>query len=441
MKTIRCLLNCEPDGAATFHMRPATFIVKLCRAFPDTTFRIVKNANGSMPFAEIDPKSLVDLLCGYFRHGEEVTLNVEGKCEIMASEFFKTAWENLGDYTAEFPASQERLARLIDETFGRIHDPDVEEMGAEFTLPSQEIQIAPDEECRSVAVINDRLHNLSLPVIPQIARKFKCRLQISFEVPTQGIFSFTMEPEGPPSSEERSLEKIMQLPIEVGTRITILTSGPTALAANAAVKNLLQSLWQCDHWLRSRSAPIESDATISELLEFAEKTCLSQSPEYGFIQNPYISNLLTKQHVFVNSVMSAFTKDDVLNQLAAAHACTHKLETPSILERVTQAESREPIVLRDGFAISHGAMDRAPRISITFGVYPKGVVWDNSGRIVRLVSMIVFAKDTYGTWRDYLRKLAIVFRANPNLQNELIESESSERFRSKLRQAETAMIK
>jgi mannitol/fructose-specific phosphotransferase system IIA component (Ntr-type) len=290
-------------------------------------------------------------------------------------------------------------------------------------------------------VINDRLHNLSLAILPQIARHFKSRVQIAFEVPMRGIFAFAMEPDGEASSKERMLEQIVQLPIEVGTRITILSWGLNRFKANDAIKNVLQNLWQCDDWLRKRSAPIESDGTILELLEFAERIGQSQSPEYGFIQNPYISNLLTSQHVFINPDTSAFSKEDVLSQLAAAHARIHKLEIASVLDRVKDAEKREPIILREGFSIAHGAMERTPRISITFGVYSKGVSWDSNSRIVRLVSMVVFAKDTYGTWRDYLRKMAIVFRAYPNLQEQLIRSQNSDEFRAKLRQTETAMIK
>jgi phosphotransferase system HPr-like phosphotransfer protein len=272
MRTIKCTLNCEKGGAACLHLRPAAFIAKLCNVFPRTQFLILRKVANTKSPKGPNAKSIMELQFGYFMHGEEVTVEVDGECEIMASEFFRVAWENLLDFTEDWPASEERLSRLIDETFSRIHDPDVDNLGGGFTVPSPETQIKSDMECRSVAVINDRLHNLSLAIIPQIARQFKCRLQIAFEVPMQGIFAFAMESNSQPGSEQHMLEQILQLPIEVGTRITILSWGSNRFTANAAVRNVLQNLWQCDDWLRKRAAPSESEATILELLEFAQKT-------------------------------------------------------------------------------------------------------------------------------------------------------------------------
>ena len=423
-------------------MRPAAFVVKLCRMFPETEFRILtETADKKSPKKGIDPKELMQLQFGQFYDGDEVTVEVQGKCEIMASEFLKVVWENLLDYSDDVPAAKVRLTRLIDETFNRIYDPDIEAAGGELPVAVNKAELAPaDEECRSVATINDRLHNLSLPMILLISKHFQSRLQISFEVPLQGIFTFTLEPQSAHASEERILEHILELPIEVGTRITVLTRGQNRVRANESVKTVLQNLWQCDEWLRNRTEGFESQKTILELLEFAEKVGSAQSPEYGTIQNPYISNQLTNQHVFINADQSEFSKNEVLSQLAAAHARTHRLEFSAVLDRVRDAEKRKSIVLREGFAIAHGAMDRTPRISITFGVYPNGVVWDDTGRRVRLVSMVVFARDTYGTWEDYFRKMAIVFHANPTLQEQLIETKSSGEFRAVLRETETKMI-
>lgn len=117
------------------------------------------------------------------------------------------------------------------------------------------------------------------------------------------------------------------------------------------------------------------------------------------------------------------------------------LELSLVLDRLNDAERREPVVLREGFAIAHGAMDRTPRISIAFGVYPKAVIWNDSGKKVRLVAMVIFAKDTYGTWRDYLRKMAMLFRTTPGLQEKLVGSKSSEGFLAVLRKAEASMLK
>jgi len=445
-------------------MRPAAFIVELCNNFPHTEFRllretkaddtakveaqrqgIMKRMRGFFAVDEataVDPKRIMDLVCGQFIDGEEVILEVTGKCEIMAAEFFKIAWENLGDYSDDIETAKARLTRLIDEAFSKIEDPDIEGLGGKIGVGSEDAGMVEEEESRSVAIINDRLHDLTLPMIPAIMRYFGCRLKVAFEVPEDGIFSFEIEPNASAGRDMRILQRILELPVEVGTRITVLTAGQCRFKANQAVRSVLRNLWQCDAWLRDRGRGFDSEETVVQLLEFATKVDADQSREYSSVQNPYISNLLfTSQHVIINPSSSQFSKEEALSQLAAPHAHLHHLELSWILNRVHEAEQKQPVVLRDGFAIAHGAVDRNPRISITFGVYPAGVVWDYTGRRVKLVAMVVFAKDAYGTWRDYLKKLAIVFRTDPGLQEQLVTSENSDEFRGLLRRAETEMIK
>jgi mannitol/fructose-specific phosphotransferase system IIA component (Ntr-type) len=106
-----------------------------------------------------------------------------------------------------------------------------------------------------------------------------------------------------------------------------------------------------------------------------------------------------------------------------------------------EAEQKQPVVLREGFAIAHATMDRNPRLAITFGIFPSGVMWKESGERVNLIAMVLCAEDTYGTWRDYLKKFAIVFRARPELQGRLIASKSADEFLRELREAETSLIK
>ncbi len=437
MKQLRCTLNYKEP--VTWHLRPASYITGLCKLFPKTSFLLYRvcpqEPEPVDPSDAVDPKSIMELVVAGFEDGDEVIVQVSGSCEIMASEFFRVAWENLGNYSHDIVESKVRLAQLIDETFARIEDPDVEDIAADPGGGAlTNIRDKPQEECRAVATINDRLHNLSLPMIPLLAKYFDCRVELSFQVPSLGIFAFDMSP-----ANNYTLQKeILDLQIEVGTSVTIRTWGLNRFKASDGVKSVLQSLWQCDEWLRRRAKGFESDSTIGELLEFAEQVVRSQSPEYGYVQNPFISNLLTGQHVFVNR--GSFSKEDVLGQLAARHARMHGLELSSILGRVKEAEEKQPVVLREGFAIAHGATHRNPRLSITFGVYRDGVVWKDSGDIVNLVAMVIFAEDTYGTWRDYLRKFAMVFRSDPELQGQLVAAEDADQFLRIFRAAETSVL-
>lgn len=428
MRSVRCKLNFKEE--MPWHLRPAGYVSGLCRRFPRTDFVLRKATD---PDIEIDPKNLLALTVAGFEDGEEIMLEVTGVCEVLASEFFKVVWENLSNYSADQVASKARLARLVDETFARIDDPDLRTVSDSATAFTP-VPKARHEEARSVATINDRLHNLTLPMVPLIAQFFETRLELSFEVPSEGIFAFEMGP-----TNDYTLDKdILDLQVEVGTRITIRTWGISRFKANEAVNSILQSLWQCDDWLRRRARGFETENTILDLLEFATHVGRSQSAEYGYVQNPFISNLLSNQHVLIRN--GNFSKEDALAQLAAPHARIHGLEMAAIVSRVADAERKLPVILREGFAIAHGAMERNPRLAITFGVFRDGVCWNAKGEKVLLVAMVLCAEDTYGTWRDYLKKFAMVFRSKPDLQDRLIGAETSDAFLRELRAAEVALI-
>src|SRR5689334_1364479 len=105
MRTVQCKLNCKHG----LHARPAAFVAGLCSGrpggwspFPQTEFRILRSPNKDP--LEVDPKSIIELMSAVFEHGEEVTLEVKGNCELMASEFFKVVWENLADYADDVEA-------------------------------------------------------------------------------------------------------------------------------------------------------------------------------------------------------------------------------------------------------------------------------------------------------------------------------------------------
>ena len=435
-RRIWCRLRCGTAPSEILDLRPAAFVSRLCRSFPQTEFHILKDcAKQEGQMQRVNAKSPVELTRAEFHDGDGVTLEVGGLCKIMASEFFRVAWENLKGYSDDMAASKGRIAALIDDVFHRIEDPEIEAFPSITAVSSFAPEQVEREESRSVAIINDRLHNLSLPMVPLIAKYFGSWLQMAFEVPMHGVFVFTMGPENGYALPSR----ILELEVEVGTRVTLLTWGANRFKTNETVKAVLENLWQCDQWLRKTGKQLESRACIEELLEFAKQTGQTQSAEYGYVQNPFISNLLTKQHICINEEGREFTKRQVLRQLAGLHCRIHGLGLASVLARVEEAESRQSVIVREGFAVAHGTMDRTPRIAMSFGVYPRGVTWTDDGRRAELVCMVICAKDTYGTWRDYLRKMATVFRANPILQMHLVRSQSSGAFLEELRKAEVVL--
>jgi len=374
---------------------------------------------------------------GCFHDGEEVLVEMDGEGEALAAQFFRITLENLEGYSDDPPKVHARLRKLIDEAFQRSMKAELITPGsAVLAMSSASTEAGPAEACRGVVAINDRLHNLSLPVLPFVAKHFGVGLEILFDLPEQGIFRFEMNE----SNQFQLNLDILALPVEIGTRITVLTTGAKRFAANMAVTNVLQNLWQCDEWIRNQAKGLESSAVINDLLAFAETLQQQRSPEYTSVQNPYISNLVPFHHVFVNDEKSDFSKDEMFIQLAAPHVLRYRLESQVIVQRIKDADAKEQVLLRPGFALAHGTVERAPRISISFGLYPKGITWDAQERIVKLVCLVVVAKDAYGTWRDCLRKLGILFRTHPGLQEQLLASESSRAFCSALQAAETSMM-
>jgi mannitol/fructose-specific phosphotransferase system IIA component (Ntr-type)/phosphotransferase system HPr-like phosphotransfer protein len=434
---LQFILNCRDKVTDTLHQRPAAFLVQFCKQFPKTEFRIFKTG-----LAEpINPKNQVQLVfIGRFEHEDLVTLEVSGQLEIVAAACFKVICENLAGYSdpplINNPVKA-KLIKMIDETFARVYDPDLEDLEGAIHFIARKDRPVGAEEYRSVTVINDRLHDISLLAIPQIAKHFSCNLQIQFELQEKGIFSFSMTNENSYTLDSG----ILECEIPVGTRFTVVSSGRKAKSAGSAVSNVLQSLWQCDEWLRRRIKGIETMVVVPELIEFAEEMAKHSSNVYDYVQEPLISNLLTTRQVFLNETGKAVLKEAALKQLVLPHADLYDLQASKILERIHEAEKKQIVLLRPGFALAHAAMDYGPRISLTFGVFPDGVEWSHNGAKVNLVAMVVYTPGTIRTWRDYMKRFATLFRSHPHLVKELVAVETSKDFIALLKQAEVSSVK
>jgi phosphotransferase system HPr-like phosphotransfer protein/mannitol/fructose-specific phosphotransferase system IIA component (Ntr-type) len=436
-RRVICKLSCLEKISDTLHGRNISFLRTLCDKFPRTEFRLSKEDGAFDPLGKpADMRSIMDMMLSAFQDGDTVILDVTGTLEVMASTFLKIALENLAGYSDDPVSTTAKISRLIDEASTHLYDPDLADLDDVIVRPPRVDTISVEQEYRAIAVINDRLHDVSLPMIPLITRHFGCDLSIGFELPEKGIFFFSIGPENSYILEKR----ILDLDIQVGTNITIVTSGTRGDEACSAVKNVLQNLWQCDHWIRRRAKDWDSEAAVFDLIKYAREMARLYNPAYGHVQNPFISNLIT-QSVFVNATGQPFSKRSALEQLAAPHARLYELPPGEILKRVEEVDRNQTVVPRPGFAIAHAAMDRSPRISISFGVYPGGVLWSKEDGAVQLVAMVICAHDTYKTWRDYLKRFSILFRSLPNLQSQLLSTKTASEFVNVLRAAETSLAK
>lgn len=427
---VMCTLNCIEKGNDVLHGRNSAFLKTLCDKFPDAEFRLTKfDEDTGLPEEPIDLRSVVNIWNGAFRHGDRLRLEVSGKLQVTAAAFLKTALENLSGFSDDPAATTARIVQLNDELNKHLYDPDLD--AVEYVRVRREDLLPAVQECRSLAIINDRLHDVSLPMIPLVAKHFGCELHLGFELADKGVFMFNMGAQNGYTLERR----ILELDIPIGTRITVITSGANAEKANAAVKNVLQNLWQCDHWIRNRPRDWDAENGAPQVMSYAREMARDFEASYGPARKPRISSLVT-QSTFVNAPGQSFSKHSALEQLASSHARLYDLSVEAILQSIEDVERSQTVVPRPGFAIAHAAMSRTPRISISFGTYPDGVLWSERDGIVKLVAMVICAADTYRTWRDYLREFAVLFRTVPDLQSRLVAARKSTEFIKILRSAE-----
>jgi len=416
-------------------------IIHFCRLYHDCDFKV--HSLKPEKNVSINPKQFLELLLGHFSDGEEVIVAVTGAAAAEASAVFRTIWENVGDYAdwGEGTATRRALTDLVRDVVRTHRGAGTTRQGMPELLGLDSISEGKSEH-RAVAVINDRLHSLTLPIIPMVAKYHQADLEIAFEVPDKGIFCFKIEH----SNQYELDDRLLTLNIEVGTRITVITRGEATRSRelNKAVQVILENLWQCDEWLRVHSADLEHAEKHAEMVEallnFSERVSRSASPEFGYVQSPMISNLLSDHQVIVNAPTSRFSKKDVLSQLVASVTKIHELDFEVVFNRVAEVEASIPIIVSDGFAVAHAAMEKRPRIGMAFGVYPAGVVWTKEGETVQLVAMVLCAKDTYRTWRDYLRRISLLFANHPKLQAQLVHASDQREFKKILRTAELSVI-
>lgn len=431
-RRFRAKLNCAQSDRNDLHFRNTAYITKLCTAFPETEFKIIRGNDDET----LDPKDYYSFATAQLHHGEVVTIEVSGALEVMAGEFLKVVLENLAGYCDDTRAVKAKLMKLIDSVFWKVFDPDLADIMSPLDFASRIDTPRVSDESRIVVAINDRLHDLTIPMIPRIAQQFECSLTLALALGDKGVFLFTMSAE----NQFHLDPLIVDLDVGVGTQITIFSRGSNREAAARAVASVLQNLWQCDRWLRLRPRQkFHEKGTVEQLIQYAQE--LSKMPKVGYdiVVRPFISNVLTIRNIIINPTGRVLTKEAVIRQLSESAARELGIDATLIEDCVSKVESVTSIVPKPGFAMLHGAMDWGPRLFIAFGVYPAGVDWSAEHTPVKLVAMFVCARDTHRTWRDYMKRINLVFRKHPKLQDALVAAKSPREFGDTLRRVEESM--
>jgi mannitol/fructose-specific phosphotransferase system IIA component (Ntr-type)/phosphotransferase system HPr-like phosphotransfer protein len=431
MQRFTCTLHCHDSQYPALHTRNARVVTKFGKSFPKTQFRISRVPSSSPRDTNVDPRAFASLLLAEFDDGDTLAVEIEGQDEALASALLQVILENLDglgdDDKDRCNEAKQRLYALVDATWACM----MPEGALAAASVLEEVPPEAPTQARSLAVINDRLHEIPLVMLPVLARYFSCELYLSFDHHQLGVQRVSLTP----ANNYHLPDEILRLDIPRGTRMTIETSGLNRCESNAAIRAFLSTLRQCDDWLRQQTNP-EDPATVASLVSFALRQ--ANLPVASSAGDPVMLHfLLSPRVVFINPREVEFTKTDALIQLAQPHdgvlfGCNFR----QLIDLLEKNERKEPIIIRHGFAISHTAVPRRPRIAFSFGVYPNGISWNTKGDLVRLVCMALFASDTPNTWSTYCQQLARTFYADADLQSKLTGSTSVSEFIEHLRKAE-----
>jgi len=390
------------------HLRPATVIAEFLEKFPKTQFSVYRVIGGQTDLTmKIDPKSILALQLAELPDGDELEVHATGDCEELAVAFLSSLFEIIGNFSCDGDQNGSLSEQKAD--INAILDSKLSPM----------ILDEHDASFKRNVVINDRLHSLTLSVLPELTKHFQSNLELRFYVHDSGIEVCRISE----SDDFKLPTDAPFLRIEVGTQITVLSNGGDAEKLNRSCCLLLTHLWQCDEWMRRNSnLYFESDGYISKVIDFIlsfEDESGEESVEYSHVNNPLISNLLAEDCVFISRSKNVCHKSDVLKKLARMPAQSFGIPVNTFVQEIIRREGKLP-VYSNRYGLAHAMVDRNPRIAVYIGVFPNGAIWDEqSAEQINIVFLFVFAADCHRTYSDYLTKLVPLLRDNPNLVEEI----------------------
>ena len=352
-----------------------------------------------------------------------VELTAEGEmCELVI-EFFRIAFGNLkcpgvdkkDDFVQEIV--EKIIYDKIDAYFGTLDEPAFKKM-----LNLTEAKSLPkQEEYCEMSKTNDKFHSYTAPMFPFVARHFACNVEFRFQGPDEIIRVIKMDP----NNMEKSIDDVLSIKTPAGTKISIAAVGSNRVTAVKTIRAMLSHLKECDEWLRNRQISVEDENSVVNLVEFAQSLAEVKGKLSDTTIKYRIGDILTEDRILVFAEQMPFTKEEALRQMVHPHSAHHSLSYQSLIDAVKQKEREFPIILDKGVAISHATLVKGPRVSLTVGVFPKGVKWSDKGEMVQIVFFFVTAPDTHGTYRMYLGQLAKILRGDRTLRLKLIHARNS----------------
>lgn len=428
--TIRCHQN--------LHLRPAVALMDLRKLFPDTQVVLKRPTDRSGGGARLD--SILGFVNAAFEDGESVVVEATGRSEELVAEIFRVALESLHDPAqAAVETSNVDYARVKHHMFDCI-DAAIynmpEELAAALTRDRKAHRRDAGQE-RALFHLNDRLHNLTVPLLPAIARYFSARVELRFETQT-GVHVCAVGTE----FDDAAIDEILEAAPPAGTRITMVVTGARRKEASQAVQQILTNLRECDAWLRRRGARFDREDMVPGLLSYAQSMMRLRgaSKNGASADEPELGRVLTEDRVAIYLPSSELSKEEVIHQLVALQSVHFSaLVETEVLDSVWEAERRMPVFLREGVAVAHASLAHGPRISLSAAVVPKGVRWSAEQPSAKVIFLFLCAHDTQTTYMEHLAQLAVLYKADPQLQDLLVGAKSGRELISALRHAEDAL--
>jgi mannitol/fructose-specific phosphotransferase system IIA component (Ntr-type) len=207
------------------------------------------------------------------------------------------------------------------------------------------------------------------------------------------------------------------------------------------MQTVLSNLRQCDEWLRQRHSSLKREDLVAGLLSYALTIAPLQHQANNPTHSADICRLLSDQAIIVYLPSSVLSKEEILHQLVAIVSTRyHSLNDDVVLDSIWRRESVEPVILRQGLALPHAAVENGPRIAMSMAIVPKGVTWDPTKPDVQVIILFLYAHDTQRTYLDHMAQLAAMFKRDERLQKSLVCARNAREVLAIMRRAEESLI-
>lgn len=306
---------------------------------------------------------------------------------------------------------ERRIYNLIDARFLEMQG----EPEARILDRAADSLVARDRDQRFLAVINDRLHRLSVYALLRLCRSMNVKVSIAYAMGQEGIYAFDLWRR----DEHDLLLDIWQHSPEAGTPVTVIAKTAASIECATMVSALLTHFREFDEWLRGSRLEPSRKEDLRTIVQFTRDTLVAAGKPLVLSGRRTITNALPLERVFAFDDGSRLTKEQVLHELTVPHAVRYNLPVQSLIVGLLAVG---PTQLREGFVYAHCKVARGPRVSASLGRLRVGIEWYGYITSVRLVLVVVGAADTPRSQAEFVSSFARMIYRRKDLLPRLVDS-------------------